>query len=148
MAGKSTERQKIQELIRISEESRDQLGDKIVGVRRTLGKPARVLGVMRNSPAAWLIGSVGAGIIGSAFLGKLTSRKKKSSFFKKKALGLTLTAARALAKVWLSKQIKSLGSKWIEDRVKRTTSPFQTEPEPAIKKNPYSTAKHARTSGP
>ena len=148
MAGKSTEQQEIQELIRISEEARGQMGVKIVGVRRALDKPARVLGMVRSSPVTWLFGSVGAGIIGSVFLGKLTGRKKKSSSLKKKVLGLTLTAARPLARVWLSKQIKSLGSKWIEGRVNRTSSPFQVEPEVTTKKNPYSTAEHARTSGP
>ena len=148
MAGKSTERAEIQELIRISDEARSQLGVKIGKVQRSLEVPTRVVGSLRSSPVAWLVGSMGAGIFASFLLSRIPRRKSKSFSLKKKALGLTLTAVRPLAKVWLTKQVKSLSGKWIAERVKATPSPFQIEPDPPAEQKPHPNPEHVRTSGP
>ncbi len=142
MAGKSTERAEIQELIRISDQARSQLGVQIGKVRKTLEAPTRVVGSLRQHPKYWLFGSMAAGLAVSLLIGRLPRPRKKGFSLKKKALALTLTAARPIAKVWLANQVKSLSSKWIAERSKPKPqpSPFKIEPDP----NP----EDVRTPGP
>jgi len=163
MAGKSTERAEIEELIRISDEARGQLAVTAKKVRSTLKVPGRMVGSMRHSPKFWLFGSMAAGLAASLLLNRLPGRKKKKkkgSSLKKLALSLTLTAARPIAKVWLTNQLKTLGSQWLSDKLnaqqkpqapvasrpstipspRAQASPFKIEPDP----NPQ----HVRAPGP
>ncbi|MGA0899910.1 MAG: hypothetical protein ACO3SO_05860 [Luteolibacter sp.] len=148
MAAKSTKRPEIEELIRLSQEARVDLGSRVAGIRKSLDVPTRVFGSMRSHPKIWLFASVAAGVGTSMLLGKLPGRgKKKGSSIKKKAIALTLTAARPIVKIWLANKLKSLGSNWIEQHVNKASavssvsqSPFRIEPS----QNPAD----VRTQGP
>ena len=133
MARESTEEAQIQELIQASSQARIQLSSKVGRIRRSLDVPAKVYGSLRKKPKTWLLGSMAAGMISSLALGKLPRRDRKSglrSKLKRKALSLTLTAARPIAKVWLANKLRDLGSRWAHERLapKPASSPFQVEP--------------------
>ena len=149
MAGKSTERAEIEELIRISDEARSQLGVKIGKVSQSLKMPVRLMGSMRHSPKSWLFGSMAAGLLASLLLNSLPGgrKKKKRSRLKKKALALTLTAARPIAKVWLANKLKSMSGKWIAERVKPEPSPFQIIPNQPTQGKPNPNPQDVRTPG-
>ena len=163
MAGKSTEQADIEELIRISDQARGELGVKIVKLRRTLDVPTRVVGSLRSNPKSWLLGSMAAGLFGSVLLSRVPRRRKKKKEdpfnLKKAAFSLTLTAVRPVAKVWLANKLKSMSGKWIADRVNGPSeepSPFQIEPDrtrqilpdPPPQGKPEQNPEHVRTSGP
>ena len=147
MAGKSTEQAEIQELIRLSEEARSQLGQKIGKYRMALKVPGKMVGAMRRSPKFWLFGSMAAGLGASVLLGSMPKRgKKKRSLVRKMAVALTLTAAKPIAKMWLTNKLKDLSGQWIAERIKAESpkpSPFKVVP-----KQPDPNPDHVRTPGP
>ena len=156
MAGKSTEQAEIEELIHLSAQARSQLGAKIEKYGAALKVPTRMMGSMKHSPKAWLIGSMLAGIGASFLLNQIPRpKKKKRGSLAKKALSLTLTAARPVAKMWLTKKLKNVSAEWIAQRVRSKPtqasskpSPFRVEPHPPASTKPNPQTANVRTPGP
>ncbi len=141
MDRKLTEDARIQELIQLSQASRSGLGMEFSGLRQKLDFPLRVRDSLKQQPATWLVGSVLAGLA-TSLLFRRRSRAKapKSKGISGALMALTLTAARPLAKVWLTKKL----GEWSSDLLARSAAP---PPSPfKIKNEPLPS--HVRAPGP
>lgn len=96
----------IARLIRQSEISRAYLGSEAVALRQRLDVPARIRGSLKEHPTGWLFGSVASGLAASLLFRRKPAAPKKPRGIPGVLLGLTLTAARPLVKVWLADQLK------------------------------------------
>lgn len=142
MDRKPTEDTRIQELIRLSRASRSGLGMEFSGLRQKLDFPLRLRDSLKQQPATWLVGSALAGLATSMLFRR--RRRAKASSKPKGISGalmaLTLTAARPLAKVWLTKKL----GEWSSDLLARSAAP---PPSPfKIKNEPIHS--HVRAPGP
>jgi hypothetical protein len=107
MDRKLPQNQEIERLIRASEASRSCLKDQVIELKRQLDFPARIQSSLKTHPTAWLFGSLASGFVGSVLLRrKPVAAEKKQRGLVLTLLGLALTAARPLAKVWLTDQLK------------------------------------------
>jgi hypothetical protein len=113
MDRKLSQKAEIEHLIRLSENARSCLGSEAVRIKQRFDIPARIRSSLGAHPTSWLFGSLASGLAASL----LFSRRKPAALKTKSRrgitgalLGLTLTAARPLAKVWLSNQL----GKWLE----------------------------------
>lgn len=108
MDRKLPKNQEIERLIRLGAAARSCLGNEAVLLKQRLDVPARIHGSLKNHPAAWLFGSLASG-----FAATLLFRRKPAAVEKKHRglaltlLGLSLTAVRPFAKVWLTDQVKN-----------------------------------------
>ena len=108
MDRKLPEKAEIERLIRLGESARACLESEAVRIKQRFDIPARLRHSLSEHPTSWLFGSLASGLVASLFL----SRRRHKPVEKKPGrkgvagmlLGLTLTAARPLAKVWLSNQ--------------------------------------------
>jgi hypothetical protein len=107
MDRKHSEKAEIERLIRLSANARSCLGNEASALRRRLDFPARVRSSLAAHPTSWLFGSLASGLAAS-----LLFRRRPVAKIQRKGrglfgviLGLTLTAARPLAKVWLTQQL-------------------------------------------
>lgn len=101
--------QEIERLIRLGEAARSCLEHEAVLLKQRLDVPARIRGSLKEHPAGWLLGSLASGLAASLLL-RLKPRRpaeKKHRGLPLTLLGLTLTAIRPIAKVWLTDQVKS-----------------------------------------
>lgn len=110
MDRKLPKNQEIERLIRLGEAARSCLGNEAVLLKQRLDVPTRIRGSLKSHPAAWLFGSLASGFAA----GLLLFRRKPAAAAEKKhrglaltLLGLTLTAVRPFAKVWLTDQVKN-----------------------------------------
>ncbi len=106
MDRKLPEKAEIERLIRLSESARVCLESEAARIRERFDIPTRVRGSLREHPAAWLFGSLFSGYLASALF---TRRGRKEAKPGRRGiagvlLGLTLTAARPVAKLWLTNQ--------------------------------------------
>jgi hypothetical protein len=107
MARKLPENPEIQRLIRLSQASRSCLDSEAAAFKHRLDFPSRIRNSLQQHPLAWLLGSLGSGLAASLlFRRRPAATTQKSRGISGALLGLTLTAARPLAKLWLSGQIK------------------------------------------
>ncbi len=68
----------------------------------------RIHGSLKQHPTGWLLGALASGLVASLlFRRKTVVREKKHRSFPLALLGLTLTAVRPFAKVWLTDQVKN-----------------------------------------
>ena len=107
MDRKLSEKAEIEQLIRLSAAARTCLEDEAAALRKRLDFPSRVRGSLAAHPATWMLGSLASGLLAST----LFRRRPRAAAPKNKGmmlglLGLTLTAAKPLAKVWLANQLK------------------------------------------
>lgn len=106
--------QEIQRLILISAAARSCLETEAHALRQRLDVPARIRGSIKQHPTGWLFGSLVSGMATSLlFRGKsnrpMTGQSGSPSPRRSvpvALMGLALTAARPLAKVWLTHQVK------------------------------------------
>ena len=97
----------IQRLIRLSEAARSSLGEEARALTEKFDVSARIRSSLKAHPTGWLLGSLASGLAASfLFRGKTNAPQKRRSF-PTALLGLTLTAVRPLAKVWLTNQVKN-----------------------------------------
>lgn len=106
MDPKLSEKAEIERLIRLSESARSCLDSEATRIRQRFDIPARIRSSLGAHPTSWLFGSLASGLAASLLFSR---RPKPSGTTKRRStaatlLGLTLTAARPLAKVWLSNQ--------------------------------------------
>jgi hypothetical protein len=118
MDRKLPEQAEIEQLIRLGSAARACLVGEATALRRRLDFPTRLRGSLAAHPAIWMIGSLASGLFASALLRR---RPRATPPHRRGAmlglLGLTLTAAKPLAKVWLANQFKD----WVTRA--RPTSP-------------------------
>lgn len=97
-------------LIRLSAASRSCLEGEAALLKQKLDVPARVRSSLKTHPTGWLLGSLAAGLAASLVFRRkrvvVEKVEKKRHSFPLTLLGLTLTAVRPLAKVWLTDQVK------------------------------------------
>lgn len=106
MDRKLPETAEIQHLIRLSEAARSCLESEATALRRKLDVPSRIRGSLKDHPLAWLFGSLGSGVAASLMFRRRPVQATKRRGITGTLLGLTLTAARPLAKIWLDGQLK------------------------------------------
>lgn len=106
MDRKLAENPEIQRLIQLSAAARCCLADEVIALRRRLDLPTRLRGSLKEHPAAWLFGSLASGIAATFLLRRQPPRATKRRSLPVALLGLTLTAARPFAKIWLGDQLK------------------------------------------
>ena len=123
MDRKLPENPEIQRLIRLSEASRACLESEVVALKHRLDVPSRIRGSLNNHPSAWLFGSVASGLAASLIFRRRPAATKKRRGISGALIGLTLTAARPLAKVWLSGQLKQLASNSLAGNTQPTPRP-------------------------
>ena len=108
MDRKLSKTQEIERLIRLSEKSRACLGSEAASLKQRLDVPARIRGSLKQHPTGWLLGSLASGLAASLlFRRKTVVKEKKHRSLPFALLGLTLTAVRPFAKVWLTDQVKN-----------------------------------------
>lgn len=106
MDRKSPQNAEIERLIRLSAESRECLGTAAARLKRQLDIPARIRGSVGSHPLAWFSGSLATGLLASLLLRhRRPAAKSRRPGIGGALLGLTLTAARPLAKLWFSNQV-------------------------------------------
>ena len=96
----------ILKLLQVADLSRSLLADEAERLRQRLDVPARLRDSLKNHPTTWLFGSLAAGMAASFAFRRKPRVEQKRKGFPAALLGLTLTAARPLAKVWLANQAK------------------------------------------
>ena len=111
MDRKPSQNQELERLIRTAESARSQLGGEVAALKQRFDVPMRIHASLKSHPTQWVLGAVGAGLLASVFTKGFFSRKgvikeRKPRKFYQILLGLTLTAVRPLAKVWLTDQLK------------------------------------------
>ncbi|GAA5119124.1 hypothetical protein JIN84_22145 [Luteolibacter yonseiensis] len=111
MDRKLSKDQELEQLIFTAAAARSQLGEEAAALRQRLDVPMRIRASLKSHPTQWLLGSLGAGLLASVFTKGFSSRKRvkkepKPRKFYHILLGLTLTAVRPFAKVWLTDQLK------------------------------------------
>lgn len=108
MDRKLPENPEIERLIRLAEAARSSLTHEAVLLKQRLDLPARIRGSLKQHPAGWLLGSLASGLAASLlFRSKPRPVEKKHRGLPLTLLGLTLTAVRPMAKVWLTNQVKN-----------------------------------------
>ncbi|MEY3896636.1 MAG: hypothetical protein RLZZ214_2156 [Verrucomicrobiota bacterium] len=110
MDRKLQQRQEIERLIRLSDSARSSLEDEAELLRQRLDVPARLRNSLKSHPTGWLVGSVASGFAASLLFGRRSQSQpvpeKKRRGLPLTLLGLSLTAVRPFAKVWLTDQVK------------------------------------------
>lgn len=107
MDRKLSEKAQIEQLIRLSEAARSCLGQEAAALRKRLDFPARVRDSLASHPGGWMFGSLASGLLASFLIrGRSRAAAPRSKGVFSALLGLTLTAAKPLAKVWLANQLK------------------------------------------
>jgi hypothetical protein len=120
MDRKLQENPEIQRLIRLSAAARGCLESEVNTFRQRIDVPSRLRESLKHHPTGWLFGSLAAGLTTSLLFRRRPSEKKHRGI-PATLLGLTLTAARPLAKVWLTDQVKN----WVA-RQSSTSQQYRT----------------------
>lgn len=145
MDRKSAEKSEVERLIRLSAAARSRLAHDAIALREKLDVPARIRHSLQEKPGLWVTGSIVSGLAASLlFRRKKSTRAEKSRGLTKTILGLTLTTARPLLKIWLGDALR----KWLTQRiasspVSNSTTHRQGEPSQAL-----SNKSHVHPSGP
>jgi hypothetical protein len=101
-------------LIHRSAQARDCLEIEAVRIKKRFDIQAKLRQSLSAHPASWLVGSLSSGLAASLLLTprrrRHAEKSKKQRGISRMLLGLALTTARPLAKVWLSKQV----AQWLQ----------------------------------
>ena len=145
MDRKSAEKSEVERLIRLSAAARSLLTHEAIALREKLDVPSRIRHSLHEKPGLWLTGSIVSGLAASMLFGrKKSARAEKSRGLTRTLLGLTLTTARPLLKIWLGNALK----KWMSQRISNSTvfeKPIHRESEPG---QPLYNNLHVHPSGP
>lgn len=108
MDRKLQQKQEIERLILLSDSARSILEEEVISLKQKLDVPARLRSSLKTHPTGWLMGSLASGLAASMIFGRkqIVAEKKRRSL-PLALLGLSLTAVRPLAKVWLTNQVKN-----------------------------------------
>jgi hypothetical protein len=97
----------IERLIALGTSARSSLEREAVLLKQRLDVPTRIRDSLKSHPTGWLVGSMASGLAASMlFSRRPPAREKKKSSLPLTLLGLSLTAVRPVAKIWLADQVK------------------------------------------
>jgi hypothetical protein len=97
----------IERLIRLGEAARSTLEVEAAALKQRFDVPARLKDSLKSHPTGWLVGSLASGLAASMlFSRRPPAREKKTRGLPLTLLGLSLTAVRPIAKIWLADQVK------------------------------------------
>lgn len=138
------EPQSTEQLIQQAQQARQELSVSIDLLRERLDAPRRIVRTISSRPVLLLAGSLVAGLGASLLLRRRskavaappTAPAATGPFGSKGLLGLFLTVATPVAKVWFTRKL----GEWLSQRSLPVESPFQIEPSPP--------AGNVRTQGP
>lgn len=118
MDRKSAEKSEVERLIQLSAAARSRLTHDAIALREKLDVPARIRHSLHDKPGLWLTGSIVSGLAASMlFRRKKSAHTEKSRGLVGTLLGLTLTTARPLLKIWLGNALKN----WMSQRISNPT---------------------------
>ena len=107
MDRKLPEKTEIEQLIRLSAAARSCLEHEAAVLRKRLDFPMRVRDSLASHPGGWMLGSLASGLLASVlFRRRSHAAAPNSKGVLPGLLGLTLTAAKPLVKVWLANQLR------------------------------------------
>jgi hypothetical protein len=107
MDRKLQQAQEIERLIRLGEAARSSLEVEAISLKQRFDVPARIKDSLKSHPTGWLVGSLASGLAASMlFSRRPPAREKKNRSLPLTLLGLSLTAVRPIAKIWLTDQVK------------------------------------------
>lgn len=130
MDRKLQQTQEIERLIRLGEAARSSLEVEAVSIRQRFDIPARLRDSLKSHPTGWLVGSLVSGLGASMLISRRPpAREKKSRGLPLTLLGLSLTAVRPIAKIWLTDQVKQYFSA-------PRAAPMTDRPHPAPPSSP------------
>lgn len=145
MDRKTAEKSEVERLIRLSAAARSRLAIDAATLREKLDVPARIRHSLHDKPGMWLTGSIVSGLAASMlFRRKKSTRPEKSRGFAGTLLGLTLTTARPLLKIWLGDALR----KWLTHRMSATLVSDRSAPTHSNTSQPLSSKPHVHPSGP
>jgi hypothetical protein len=125
-----THQKEVERLIHLSDNSRDSIERGVESLKRQLDVPTRLQHSLKSHPGRWMLGAMAAGLTASRLFGRKSApqvQKKRS--LPLALLGLTLTAVRPIAKVWLADQVRNyMSARLAQPVAKRTHSPSSTLP--------------------
>lgn len=111
MDRKLPENPEIRRLILLGDAARSCLSHEAAALKHRLDVPSRIRGSLKSHPTGWLFGSMAAGLATSLLFRRRPSKSVGAEIKRKSLplalLGLTLTAVRPFAKVWLTDQVKN-----------------------------------------
>lgn len=108
MDRKLQQKQEIERLILLSDAARSSLEDAAISLKHKLDVPSRLRSSLKTHPTGWLMGSLASGLAASMMFGRKEAPvEKKRRSLPLALLGLSLTAVRPIAKVWLTDQVKN-----------------------------------------
>ena len=97
-------------MIRLGESARTSLETQAELLYQRFDVPTRIRGSLKSHPTGWLVGSLASGLAASLVFGgrapARTAPEKTRRSLPLTLLGLSLTAVRPFAKVWLTDQAK------------------------------------------
>ncbi len=108
MDRKLSKNPEIERLIRLGESARSCLESEVASLRKQLDFPARIRDSLKSHPTGWLLGSLGSGLAASLLFRRKPAAAPAATRRRglpATLLGLSLTAARPLLKVWLTNQV-------------------------------------------
>ena len=130
MDRKLQQTQEIERLIRLSGAARSNLDSAAISLKERFDIPSRLRDSLRHHPTGWLLGSLASGLAASLiFSRKPAAPEKKRRSLPLALLGLSLTAVRPLAKVWLTDQVKQYFSA-------QRTGFSPSQPSPSLSSTP------------
>jgi hypothetical protein len=136
--------QEIERLRAVSRAARSRLGADVAALRHQLDLPSRFRDSLGRHPTTWLAGSLASGLAASLWFRRKPAVSAKRRGFPIGLLGLTLTAARPLVKVWLAGLLKQWASDAFSHSSSSTGLPFFRSKSPT---SPASSA-HVHAPGP
>ena len=131
MDRKFSKNTEIERLIQTSHAARCFLDAEASSLRQRLDFPTRIRSSVKHHPTGWLTGLLASGLAaGLMFRRKPIVTEQKRRSLPAAFLGLTLTAVRPIAKVWLTGQVKSYLATQLGRSQARTVDPGQTHSHP------------------
>jgi hypothetical protein len=128
MDRKFSKNSEIERLIQISHSARCCLENEAVSLKQRLDFPARIRGSLKQHPTGWFLGLLTSGLAaGLMFRRKPAVAEKKRRSIPFALLGLTLTAVRPFAKVWLTDQVKNYLTGQLSPSASRNAYPSRTD---------------------
>lgn len=145
MDRKSAEKSEVERLIQLSAAARSRLTHDAIALRDKLDVSARIRHSLHDKPGMWLTGSIVSGLAASMlFRRKKSARAEKSRGLAGTLLGITLTTARPLLKIWLGNALR----KWLSQRIATSHVSNPETQHQLHTSQPLSNKPHVHPSGP
>jgi hypothetical protein len=145
MDRKIAEKSEVERLIQLSAAARSRLTHDAIALREKLDVPTRIRHSLQEKPGIWVTGSIVSGLAASMlFRHKKSAATEKSRGLSGTLLGLTLTTARPLLKIWLGDALR----KWLSQRISTSLVSNPTIHRDSDSSQALSNKPHVHPSGP